>query len=786
MKTKIYPRSLAFLLVFTIGMFLAKYISSQSWYDQDWQYRRPVTIANPGGTSLTDYQVKIMLNSGSFSFSNANNDGSDVRMTDSDGTTLIPFWIENWDDGLEEAIIWFNMPTIAPGGTTVYLYYGNLAATTTTSDGTLTFDLFDDETWVSSGGNLNPVHVATQSYWEATVSYPIVFEDNSFPGRDRFHMQYDGHAAIGHAKGYATSPDLINWTAWDNGLTGSDRINPTMGVGYTGNAQFAWGDLIKVGSTYHMFPSQGPGTTVHCQSTDLLAWTNQFGSSVSFDALTTDDPSGIGTGVAILKEADGITPVIVDNKYWMIYFHGFSGGNMYMAYTDASGDLLTWTTCYSGSPVLTPGGWEGSSLWTPCFVGVDDKYYIYYQGGSPYKIGFASAPDNSGGTPLSPDNTTWTKSPNNPVITNIHGWDNGFCQDPVLRCFDGVYYLFYTGDPPWTNGFAYSDSPEGPWTQYGASGGGGVNWTKTGSPTVSNGIITFAIGDAIQSPASYAPGSAIGYRANFGLPGGTEIRWGGFIDGTGGGTLPNRAMIQKTTLAPSTDYLYLSTHPTYTELTALDNQYHVYEVLWGAGQVDATLDHGVASISTTSNVPSISLPVTFYNHTGTNTLQLDWVFVRQYNSPEPLPTVGEEQTECPDPPIVNSPVTYCQGSTAVPLTAIGSNLLWYITPTGGTGDPTAPTPSTATTGTTSYYVSQTVNGCESDRAQIDVVVNEVPGAPTANITQPTCTIPTGTITVTSSIAGLAFSIDGIDYSNTTGVFTEVNPGSYNLTAKKQL
>ena len=172
--------------------------------------------------------------------------------------------------------------------------------------------------------------------------------------------------------------------------------------------------------------------------------------------LTSNDPSGIGTGVAILKEADGKTPVVVDNKYWMIYFHGFSGGNMYMAYTDVTGNLLTWTKCYSGSPVLTPSGWEGGGLWTPSFVKVNDKYYIYYQAGSPYKIGFASALSTSGGNPVRPDQTPWTKSPNNPVITNTHGWDVGFCQDPVLRCFDGIYYIFYTGDPPWRNGFAYS------------------------------------------------------------------------------------------------------------------------------------------------------------------------------------------------------------------------------------------------------------------------------------------------------------------------------------------
>lgn len=86
----------------------------------------------------------------------------------------------------------------------------------------------------------------------------------------------------------------------------------------------------------------------------------------------------------------------------------------------------------------------------------------------------------------------------------------------------------------------------------------------------------------------------------------------------------------------------------------------------------------------------------------------------------------------PAAPVVSSPVNYCQGATAVALTAVGSNLLWYTTPSGGTGSATAPVPSTGAPGTTSYYVSQTVSGCESVRAQIDVIVTAAPSPPTVS------------------------------------------------------
>ena len=48
-------------------MLLTEALTAQGWYDQNWQYRRPVTIANPGGTALTNYQVMITLNSSSSS-----------------------------------------------------------------------------------------------------------------------------------------------------------------------------------------------------------------------------------------------------------------------------------------------------------------------------------------------------------------------------------------------------------------------------------------------------------------------------------------------------------------------------------------------------------------------------------------------------------------------------------------------------------------------------------------------------------------------------------------------
>ena len=56
--------------------------------------------------------------------------------------------------------------------------------------------------------------------------------------------------------------------------------------------------------------------------------------------------------------------------------------------------------------------------------------------------------------------------------------------------------------------------------------------------------------------------------------------------------------------------------------------------------------------------------------------------------------------------------------------------------------------------------------------------------PTVTLTQPTCSVSTGTITITAPTGtGISYSINGVDYTNTTGVFNNVVAGIYNITAQ---
>lgn len=73
----------------------------------------------------------------------------------------------------------------------------------------------------------------------------------------------------------------------------------------------------------------------------------------------------------------------------------------------------------------------------------------------------------------------------------------------------------------------------------------------------------------------------------------------------------------------------------------------------------------------------------------------------------------------PAPPLVTD-TTVCLYSNSI-LNATGNNITWYLSP-GTTGSPEPFVAPTDATGDFNFYATQTVNGCESDEALLEVVV----------------------------------------------------------------
>ncbi|MBI4231757.1 DUF2341 domain-containing protein, partial [Candidatus Peregrinibacteria bacterium] len=92
-----------------------------------WSTRTPIRITNSGGSTLTNYQVLVTLEPNTFNYTIARIDGSDIRFTDSDGTTLLDYWMESWSYN-GTSYLWVEVPSIPVGTTTIYINFGNSAA----------------------------------------------------------------------------------------------------------------------------------------------------------------------------------------------------------------------------------------------------------------------------------------------------------------------------------------------------------------------------------------------------------------------------------------------------------------------------------------------------------------------------------------------------------------------------------------------------------------------------------------------------------------------------------
>jgi len=110
-------------------------LASHAWWNDQWTVRKQITLnTSPAGADLkaplTDVPVLIRLHTGNFDFSDAKEDGSDLRFVAADENTLLKHHVELWDPVNELALIWVRVPALAPGSTAehIWLYAGNQKA----------------------------------------------------------------------------------------------------------------------------------------------------------------------------------------------------------------------------------------------------------------------------------------------------------------------------------------------------------------------------------------------------------------------------------------------------------------------------------------------------------------------------------------------------------------------------------------------------------------------------------------------------------------------------------
>jgi len=136
-------------------------------------------------------------------------------------------------------------------------------------------------------------------------------------------------------------------------------------------------------------------------------------------------------------------------------------------------------------------------------------------------------------------------------------------------------------------------------------------------------------------------------------------------------------------------------------------------------------------------------------------------------SPVPLPPV-----------LLDEDTTVCVSTVLPQLTATGTNLVWYESVDDPTGSSIAPYPYTDAPGTYVYLVSQSNNGCESDKESVTV---EVLGLPSFDLPAEASFCEGDSVSIGPSINGLYIWSD----STSTSPRMVNSPGVYILSTWNQ-
>ncbi|RZJ94944.1 MAG: T9SS type B sorting domain-containing protein, partial [Novosphingobium sp.] len=170
--------------------------------------------------------------------------------------------------------------------------------------------------------------------------------------------------------------------------------------------------------------------------------------------------------------------------------------------------------------------------------------------------------------------------------------------------------------------------------------------------------------------------------------------------------------------------------------------------------------------TTFGNLPAGTYNVTVQNADGCTSVSPNIVI----NAAQPIPVAATTTVTQPTCAVTSGTITVTDPT--------GTGLTYSL---DGTTFQSAPVFAGLTPGTYNVTVQNAV-GCTSTSA--DIIINAVPAAPavaTTTVSQPTCAVTTGSITVsTPQGTGFTYSIDGTNFQSGT-TFAGLAPGSYTIT-----
>ncbi len=611
----------------------ARDIAAQNWYNNDWPYRRIVSVPNPSATDLTDFQVQLTLTQGvNFDFSRTLSDGRDIRITAADGTTLIPFWIEQWTAGVS-ASIWIKVPLLPASGTTVMVYYGNPSPEVPSQDPVETPPVGP---FTRAAGN--PV-VPAGATGTSLLAENIVFD----PVSGHYWMCMANYTQSCISLCWSDTPtDPASWTWGGNVVT-------TFTTFYSGAPHLLFHDGL-----WYLFYADRPNIEVATatnvegpytiQPTPVLQPSAPTGA---WDSFRVDEPY-------VFQRNDG---------KWVLIYMGDAGSVTEQVGYATADDILGPYTPYAGNPCIAfgpPGSFDAGTVADPW---VYDYHGVYY-------IGYTVSPTKSSPWYTACATTSdWEEFTKIGVILPLGtGLDASNSFRGALTRIGDEYVFSYTNDgyrmaiatqPVYSVPENLFNNPDAVFDFHDGFEGDALNMAKW---TVSNGQATQAtVADGMLTLHSL---STTGYiritgRTPFGMNYIGETRARHPDQGTANMIAEvGFAATDWSTIRIVDDFMLGTTYwqrqaklagqtdvsnPFYNMAQAADQEWHIFKLFReGTNTAGFQIDNNPVE-TTTDNVPTNALPPFLMSYGTDNDFLVDWTRVRKWAGSDPLLTTGGEE-----------------------------------------------------------------------------------------------------------------------------------------------
>ncbi len=340
---------------FTGGFTQLKESGTPTWFDNEWKYRKKITIAADSvNEDLSNFPMLVRLNSTNFDFAKSQLNGYDIRFTSADGTTLLDYEREYHSCESETAEYWVNIPDISNSiDTDIYIYYtpsavlcGSPSTLHAYSAGDQNEAFLDQAEIESSSGLTYNANAATKSgsnplletgintaTWDHDKNYNSVLKID-----DTYKMWYSAVTNEGTPRlfqAYATSVDGITWSKPNLGLisySGNTNNNLYLGAG-SFNAGVVYDASAPSDRKYVAIHEHRVGDT---SGGDLYIYKSSDGISWSL-ARTVVPPVAYVEAKEIVQRPDG--------RYIAYYTFGHDTDNRKLAasISDTTDPTGTWT-----------------------------------------------------------------------------------------------------------------------------------------------------------------------------------------------------------------------------------------------------------------------------------------------------------------------------------------------------------------------------------------------------------------------------------------------------------